>query len=223
MIVVGMKKFCVLGPFHSGTNLIAKIVSHKYRYCRITYKHSISDINIDPDVMYIIMYKNVYNWMASIKKESYEIRFRNGFYDPIEYQKRNFENLLALYHEYYRNYRELLQKYPTQMICIDYYQLIQGKKGFEYLNLQLQKIGCPPLQDSNHFLLMLSMPSKLHGKSVQNSTEALLKQNTNRVLYQKEIHHHLSHEIDQDLYDFFDSCTSISRDDRQSFHSFSGL
>lgn len=177
------KAFCLLGPFHSGTNLMARILSRQFSSSQKVHKHTLSEIKIDPDVIYIVMYKNVYNWMASIKKEPYEIRFLGGFYDPIQYQNRYFDHLLALYHEYYQRYRVFLQTYPTQTICIDYYRLIQGMSGLTYLNHQLQTIGSPVLQDQAHFLRMLSTPSKRHGKSVYHYKEALQKRDANHAFY----------------------------------------
>jgi hypothetical protein len=199
-----VKRFCVFGPINSGTNLITRILSQKYQHFEITYKHSIDNHEIDPNMIYIIMYKNLYNWIASVKKEKYDIKFYNGLYNKINYKQRNFDNIVCLYNEYYNNYKQLLENHPKNIIAIDYYKLIDGIKGFEYLNKQLKKIN-ESINNLNQFISVLIKPSKTHGKSVNNFKEAFKKREINNMFFKKEVTHYLNKYLDQKLYDFFES------------------
>jgi hypothetical protein len=71
-------KIIILGPFNSGTNLIEKIfINHDIIYNETIYwKHTILIDTLCKlceikDVIIIIMYRNIYNWLNSINNTKY--------------------------------------------------------------------------------------------------------------------------------------------------------
>ena len=78
-------KIQILGPFNTGTNLLAKILKkninqdikiHREGHT-LFWKHTIDRSKIDeyiesnPDTLFICLYKPIQNWICSMKKASY--------------------------------------------------------------------------------------------------------------------------------------------------------
>lgn len=121
------------------------------------------------DNLLIIMYKNVYNWLYSIKKANYEIKYTKLFL-PVELFNKKFSNMIELYNFYYINYMSILERYPN-VIFLDYKKVIDTNTSYDYINQKLSKINL--LIDSNdNFYKILMQPSKNHGNSVKDSQEA---------------------------------------------------
>jgi hypothetical protein len=168
------KNVHVIGPYNTGTNLLFNIINNS-ECIDLTQNKSISiehqhrpfgkhtlDIKIienylnNPDNLLIIMYKNVNNWLYSIKKARYDIKYTK-LYFPVELDNKKFPNMIELYNFYYINYMSLLEKYPNA-IFLDYKMVINKSTSYDYINNKFNKI--------------LMTPAKNHGKPVENVIEA---------------------------------------------------
>jgi hypothetical protein len=184
----------IIGPFNSGTNLVFKIINnsecidltdntsvHITDQHKPFGKHTI-DISVienylyEPSNLLIIMYKNVYNWLYSIKKEHYSLNYTK-LYLPVELSKKKFSNMVELHNFYYINYMSILQRYPNA-IFLDYNKVIDKSISYNYINNKLSKINLS-INSAVNFNKTLMKPSKTHGNPVKNTDEA--KQQYNNV------------------------------------------
>lgn len=182
-------KIQVMGPFNSGTNLVTDILmdnsidmkDEKVETCEnmLMWKHTLrtdfiaNKIKI-PTNLFIIMYKNVYNWLFSIQKNPYDITLNNGICGTAEMQGFKYDNVIQLHNRYYNMYRSMLKDYPKQVVYLDYYKIIQ-ENPTEYINSKLEKIGVR-IKDVKKIEKVLSEPSKNHGKDcVKNASDARWK------------------------------------------------
>ena len=181
------KNVHVIGPYNTGTNLLFNIInnsecidliqnksiSSEHQH-RLFGKHTL-DIKIienylnNPDNLLIIMYKNVNNWLYSIKKAHYDIKYTK-LYFPVELDNKKFPNMIELYNFYYINYMSILEKYPNA-IFLDYKMVINKSKSYDYINNKLSKINLF-INLKNKFNETLMTPAKNHGTSVKNVIEA---------------------------------------------------
>jgi hypothetical protein len=228
-----MSKIYIFGPVNSGSNLINKIITKCQCVNKITLKPIINNedcqntnsyiwkhilkindfqqIINNPNNIVIFMYKNVYNWIASIQKEAYDITFKT--FDKTEPLNNNvvlknsrfnynhtFGNIIHLYNLYYFNYMKLLNNHPTNAIFLDYYKVIDKSTSYEYINAQINKINITIL-NNQQLKHILDSPSKNHGKSVNNSKEALLNYDhvTNSIkqylVDKTKIHNYINNDI----------------------------
>lgn len=198
-----MKKIQILGPFNSGTNLITKILKkavnesialeaegHTYFWKHNFIFNKIEKfIKKNPNILFICMYRDLFEWIISIQKKSYKLRsfkFNGNIRDNkskyylkninldtfCELNGVNFKNPIALYNYYYKNYIILLKKYKN-VICLSYSKIIKKETNFNYLTEKLDIFDLT--LNNNGFKLALNRPSKNHGKPVQNSEQALKK------------------------------------------------
>ena len=191
-------KVHIIGPFNTGTNLLHNIIKkcncidlntnepviledqHK-PFSKHTIK--IKDINeyiSNKNNLLIIMYKNVYNWLYSIQKAPYDVKFTK-MYSSVELFSKTFPNMIEVYNFYYINYLSLLNQFDN-VIFLDYEKIIDTPTSYDYLNTKLQKINLRVLSKDNYYL-ELSRPAKQHGASVLCATEAnkKFKQNNDMV------------------------------------------
>jgi hypothetical protein len=181
------KRVHVIGPFNSGTNLVYNILKHcdcidLSTNIPVTVwdihepfgKHTltINTINNYLDDKYnllIIMYKNVYNWIYSIKKNHYDAKYTN-ILSPVELYGKTFPNIVELYNFYYINYMSIINRYDN-VVFLDYAKLIQKNTSYDYINTTLSKINLFILSKPN-FDIQLMTPSKSHGQNVKTADEA---------------------------------------------------
>jgi hypothetical protein len=181
------KNIHVIGPYNTGTNLLFNIINNsecidliQNKSISIEHQHRpfgkhTLDIKIienylnNPDNLLIIMYKNVNNWLYSIKKAHYDIKYTK-LYFPVELDNKKFPNMIELYNFYYINYMSLLEKYPNA-IFLDYKMVINKSKSYDYINNKLSKINLF-INLKNKFNETLMTPAKNHGTSVKNVIEA---------------------------------------------------
>lgn len=173
-------KIIILGPFTSGTNLIEKILNNYKIICneKIHWKHT---INIDslhdlckiPNVLIIIMYRNIYNWLKSINRTKYHCEFLNfeseaylGNYKHYNV-KTKFDNIIDLYNKYYLNYIDILNNYKN-VIYFNYEKIIFNN-SLSYINNKLHKFNIAIA--SNTLNEVLNKPSKNHGHCVKTNKE----------------------------------------------------
>jgi len=186
-----MKKVQVLGPFNSGTNLLIKMLvdncidlekpDDKVFVCEnmLMWKHTLRDYFIkrraieNRDHVYIVIHKNIYNWLFSVAINPLDISIPKGLFGKAQMQNCDYDNLVHLHNRYYKMYKELLEEFPDQIVAIDYYKLIQKDGLINYLKPKLEKIRLKFL-DEKRALSKLDNPSK-NENSVQNSHQALNK------------------------------------------------
>ena len=89
------------------------------------WKHTIENISLEKCIKnnkntpFICLYKPLCNWIASMKKHSYDIKWNNNITRPCTFKGMPYENIIAIYNTYYNNYKYLIAKYEN-VICINY-------------------------------------------------------------------------------------------------------
>jgi hypothetical protein len=177
----------IIGLFNTGTNLLFNIINNCTTVdltdnTNITinnqhkpfFKHSFNFSIIrkylnNPNNLLIIMYKNVYNWLYSIKKACYDINY-SKLYLPVELYGKHFHNMIELYNFYYINYLSVLNTY-SNAIFLDYEKVIDINNSYDYLNNKLSKFNIC-ISSQTKFNSTLMSKAKTHGKSVNNAIEA---------------------------------------------------
>ncbi len=182
----------IIGPFNTGTNLLSKIlvnncVDLSCNSICLEFKNTNHDtknfdkhtVNIseikqylqNKDNLAIIMYKNVYNWLHSLKKAQYSLK-GDRLCCTVELQGKTFPNAVELYNFYYMNYISLLNKF-SNVIFLDYHKLIQGN-AYAYINSKFKKLNLT-IRSESLLAEVLNKPAKTHGKSVKSAKEAQQK------------------------------------------------
>lgn len=180
-------KIQILGAQNSGTNLLKNLLTNNLTNFivvddgKFIWKHEI-DINILDNIisenqskLFICMYRPVIHWVHGIKKNSYEIMWNRKIKDPCGFMNKKYSNVIELYNIFYSNYIKLINKYDN-VIFLNYHNLIEEDNIYVYLSRKLNKYGLhiisePLLYETLH------KPSKNHGFSVKNSSEAIKKRN----------------------------------------------
>lgn len=181
------KQVHIIGPYNTGTNLLFNIINNcecldliNNQTVSILHQHKpfdkhTLDIKLienylnNPNNILIIMYKNVYNWLYSIKKSHYFIKYTK-LYLPVELNNQKFPNMIELYNYYYINYMSLLNRYPNA-IFLDYKKVINISSSYDYINDKLSKNNLS-INSKNNCNKTLMTPAKTHGNPVKNTMEA---------------------------------------------------
>lgn len=206
----------LFGPFGSGTNLLVKILIqnindnikiHSEGQTHI-WKHTIKKnflekcIKNNKNTLFICLYKPLYNWIASMKKHSYDIKWNNNITSPCAFKEMQYENIIAIYNSYYNNYKYLIKKYEN-VICINYYKLLDVNTVKQYINNKLKSFKLA-LKSNDNIIAILNKPSKCHGKSVKNIKEALLlKEKLENELDNTDEKNLMDKMIDNSFVEFF--------------------
>jgi len=221
--------FCI-GPFNSGTNLLEKILTNSDTI-NIYNNNSIKIINKErdewiPNVNFkhcflrnildkyihskntgiIILYKNVYNWLYSMKKEHYDIKMiKNKLFDTLLFGQYKFDDIIQVYNLYYTMYMDIIEK-NSNVIFVDYYKLINNDSSFEYLNQKLSPLGIK-VNNREKMMLQLNKPAKNHGKCIQNSNLALQNYVSNQDLVKQFVIQNtkLNHTINTKVIEYFEN------------------
>lgn len=174
------RKYKVIGPFNSGTNLLQRILANE-PFLPI-WKHEIrlkkleKVIRRNPNILFLCMYKPLHLWVPSIIKTSYSIEWLNkkrSLGQPVIFQSRRYECISDLHYEYYTNYRYLCRKY-SNVKSIEYTKLLSINEVDEYLVRRIKDVPSYMLS-IKHISSVLKKPSKIHGRSMKNSCEAEAK------------------------------------------------
>lgn len=184
----GQTKVQVLGPFNSGTNILLNMLTDNCmdKWDRpvltsenmLMWKHTlrtdfIANAFANPNNLFIILYKRVYNWIDSIERNSYDIFLDEGAFGKATMQGITYDNLVLLYNRYYDMYKKMLEEHSQHVVFLDYYKMIQEETAEEYIQEKLKRIGLR-LVDPSVIHCVLRTPSKNHGKGVvQNANEAV--------------------------------------------------
>jgi hypothetical protein len=220
-----MPDILIFGPINSGTNLVKNIFDNNCKNILtdtivnrtlfakdwipgVDMKHTI-DTNIlnnfckNDNSLIIIMYKNIYNWIYSIKKESYHIDFKS-LNKPVKCDNKTYHSVISLYNHTYNLYIDLLKKYPN-VIFLDYYKVSNKNTSFDYINNKLFKYNLR-LSSNEKFLSCLNKPAKEHGNSVKNSNEVLNTYIPNQKLVKKYLIEYtkIYKFVNHNIIDFFE-------------------
>lgn len=204
-----VKNIQILGPFGSGSNLVYKILTNSLKQNinvispgsrELMWKHEprikklLHTIISNPNTLFIICYRSLCEWIASIKKESYDltchskriikglqfnnINFRSSI--PInlvdwctlkidKFNTLKFKSIFDVYFTYYNNYVKLINKFPN-VICLSYNKLLSKDRIYDYLMNKLNRYNLS--LNKKAVFETLNKPSKGHGHSVKNSEQA---------------------------------------------------
>ena len=150
----------------------------------ITWKHIInkgklrSTIDKNQETLFIVVYKPAINWIKSMIKRQYMVKWDKNIYSECEFRKITFRNIIHLYNSYYRMYRKFCQRFPN-VIFVSYYDIIKKDTVLEYINGKLVNFDLKVV-DEEKFFGALERPSKRQsGKPVSNWKEAQLKKDEN--------------------------------------------
>ena len=227
-----MKSVYVIGPFNTGTNLVHKLFEKSMCINNITNEQLIvhepkqkivrglsnkhlTNVKIinsyaeKHDTLIIIMYKNIYNWIYSLKKESYDIKFTK-IDDPITFCDNPYKNVVQLYNYYYSMYMFLI-KHNTNVIYLDYEKIIDKDTCFDYINSKIEKYNLQ-LSSKEEFIKVLNKPSKNHGNPVNNSDEALESYLKNQTLVKTFLlkNTNMYKDVNQKFIDYFENYNGLS-------------
>jgi len=211
----------IIGLFNTGTNLIHNIMKNSdvidltnnipiniYDWNKVFHKHSLNISSIyeylsNNNNLLIILYKNVYNWLYSIKKECYDIKYTK-LHLPVELYNKNFSNMIELYNYYYINYMSILNKY-NNVVFLDYGKVIQREISYDYINSVLSKFNLF-ISSKIKFYINLSTPSKSHGCSVKSDIIANQNYLSNKEMVKNFINKNyiLKKSVKQFIIDFYE-------------------
>jgi hypothetical protein len=215
----------IIGPFNTGTNLIHNIINNCdcidltnnmpiniYGENDVFNKHtlnisSINDYLKNNNNLLIILYKNIYNWLYSIKKVCYDIKYTE-LHLPVELFDKQFPNMIELYNYYYTNYMKILNDY-NNVVFLDYEKIIETETSYDYVNTTLSKLNLF-ISSKPNFDIQLMTPSKSHGNPVESAIIA--KQNylfnrdkfKNLINNDNEDNNDLKKSINQIIFDFYE-------------------
>ena len=207
----------ILGPYNSGTNLISKLLINNLENLEnikvkfklndeghtLIWKHTLDYDKIDKinneNVLIIICYKNIYNWISSTFKNSYFNKI-NNITDICNFQSKKYINIIELYNIYYNNYIKLLEK--NNVIFINYFQLL-NPESYLYVNEKIKEYNLQ-IQNINNYQKILRKPSKHHGNPVKNYIEAYEKYFTEQEKY-KNLCIENNINIDLNIIDYFEN------------------
>lgn len=224
-----MPKITVIGAWNSGTNLIHNILLNSdcidihtgnkvdiYPIHTPIWKHSpkmnlVNDIIQDKNNIVIIMYRNVYNWINSMLKHSYEVKM-TSLDNIVTIKNENhginicFKNIIHLYNYYYTNYKKFIQN-NNNVVFFNYDKIIDNNKAFDYINYKLSFLDIQ-INSYDKMIEQLNKPAKNHGKCVKNSLEAnnklqTCKQGIINILYNQ--YPKLLKFINNDIKNFYEN------------------
>ena len=181
----------ILGPFNSGTNLLASMLRDNVIGARLVeedsklyWKHTLNKHHLlflqkNRRNILCIMHRPLLSWIAGVQKMPYDFVFLPD--GKVRFLEQIFPNIVEVYRAYNSMYQDILQRADDKhpVVMIDYFKLLHPDNGFEYLNTQLKKagMGCR-LRSKNQFCMALLRPSKDHGSPVQNYQQALEKRDS---------------------------------------------
>lgn len=219
--------FCI-GPFNTGTNLLQKIISNadcvtinnnnsvklrnkdtepwikgvNFKHCFL--RNILNQFIYTKNMGVVILYKNIYNWIYSIKKEPYEFKF-DKIFDTITIDNYTFKNIIEIHNLYYTMYMNILEQ-NSNVIFVDYYKMINNETCFEYLNKKLFPLGIK-IENRDKMMEQLNKPAKEHGTCIENSFLALNNYISNQELVKNFIikKTNLNCSIDKKIIDYFEN------------------
>jgi len=221
------KNIIIFGPWNTGTNLISNVFDNNrlinlktnevLNICNDSnkiWKHNpkfalIEELAKDNNNIIVIMYRNIYSWLNSMKKASYELHFENLTSIATIKNRRHdiditFRNIIHVYNHYYHNYMKLSIQYPN-VVFFDYRKIINEDTCFEYMNFKLSRLNLIMTTKYN-VIQQLIQPAKKHGAPVNNSSEAVDKYGKTIFLMRIEVKQcNMASIIDENIIDYFEN------------------
>ena len=123
-------KIQLLSPFNTGSNLLGKILKKNIKEKvkinvqghTLFWKHTISKLMIEEyiksntDTLFICLYKPIHNWICSMKKASYNIKWNNTLTEKCHFKKKrhngilytgeNYNNIIEIYNKFWEKYND---------------------------------------------------------------------------------------------------------------------
>lgn len=224
---MSQKNIIILGAWNTGTNLISNIFDNNtlinlktnevLNICNDSnkiWKHNpkfalIEEFAKDHNNIIVIMYRNIYTWLNSMKKASYELHF--GHLSSVATIKNNkhdidisFRNIIHVYNHYYHNYMKLSIQYPN-VVFFDYRKIINQDTCFEYMNFKLSRLNLT-MTTKYKVIQQLIQPAKNHGASVKDSTQAVEKYDKTIFIMKIEVKtYNMTNIIDENITDYFEN------------------
>lgn len=224
---MSQKNIIILGAWNTGTNLISNIFDNNtlinlktnevLNICNDDnkiWKHNpkfalIEEFAKDHNNIIVIMYRNIYTWLNSMKKASYELHFESlTSLATIKNKKHDidisFRNIIHVYNHYYHNYMKLSIQYPN-VVFFDYRKIINQDTCFEYMNFKLSRLNLT-MTTKYKVIQQLIQPAKNHGASVKDSTQAVEKYDKTIFIMKIEVKtYNMTNIIDENITDYFEN------------------
>lgn len=219
----------VVGAWNTGTNLLYNILINSscidtkignkvdiYPVNEPIWKHNpnmnvLKNLIENKNNIVIIMYRNIYNWLYSMLKASYEVEFTSlDSVARIKNKKHNiyiyFKNIIHLYNHYYTNYKNFLE-HNENVVFFDYNKIIDKNIAFDYINTKLLHLDIK-IDSYDNMIQQLDIPAKKHGNPVKNALEAKNELETRKTHIIDMINNKtpkLLQFIDSDLMNFYEN------------------
>ena len=208
----------ILGPFNSGTNLLARILRDTSHLdsddnifiepvgSTIIWKHSIEYnliryiCNMKNTIIFI-MYRDPFLWINSMIKKSYDIRNFKKLNSKISFRNYKYKNIIKLYNHYYDTYMSIIKK-NNNVVWIDYCKLVDKNNSYDYIQEKIKSVNLK-LNSKNKLLYYLNTPAKHHGDSVKTSEVALKKCKEIELLFSKTDKDYINKYLDPEIQNFF--------------------
>jgi hypothetical protein len=140
------KSVQILGPFNSGTNLMARIMRFGIstdinmktaggtHICKHTIKQHVLEEQVrkHKDTLFICMYRPMAYWIESIKNNMYDLVWDKDVSKPCLFRDVKYDSIYHLHKTYYDNYQAICDKFPN-VISVEYNLLINKDISFQYL------------------------------------------------------------------------------------------
>lgn len=198
-----ISKIQLLAPFNTGTHLLAKILKQNIKqkiHIRhdghtLFWKHTINKsliskyVKSNTDTLFICIYKPIHNWICSVQKAPYGLRWDKTLVSEVAlfedyfdeqgkcqkemYKKRYYDNIIEIYNEYYSMYISLINTYD-RVTFMNYYDIIDKENVETYISNKLLSYNLS-INSNHNIFSILDKPAKKHGKSVKSSDEAISK------------------------------------------------
>jgi hypothetical protein len=88
------------------------------------WKHSINkslienSIKLNGDTLFICLYKPIHNWICSMQKAAYGIKWNNKLTGECNFKGQNYTNIIEIYNTYYNMYMELINTYERVILLL---------------------------------------------------------------------------------------------------------
>ena len=185
---MNISKIQILGPFNTGTNLLAKILKEniqqkiqiQYDGQTLCWKHTLDKslieekIKLNPDTLFICLYKPLHNWICSMQKSSYNVKWNKTITGKCTFLKnRHYNNIVELYNIYYNMYIQLINDHK-RVVFMNYYDIIVKENVVKYVTNKLSAFNLS-IKGNHNIFNILNKPSKAHGRSVNSANDAINK------------------------------------------------
>lgn len=181
LMIMKISKIQLLAPFNTGTHLLAKILKQNIKqkiHIRhdghtLFWKHTINKsliskyVKSNTDTLFICIYKPIHNWICSVQKAPYGLRWDKTLVSEVAlfedyfdeqgkcqkemYKKTYYDNIIEIYNEYYSMYISLINTYD-RVTFMNYYDIIDKENVETYISNKLLAYNLSINSNHNIFL-----------------------------------------------------------------------